>query len=72
MHASKYLNCPDSKAASLIMIEIPWFFKVCQTREEARFKPATAMKSDIKLDPSENGPLSYIAGYILFRNFTRR
>ena len=54
------------------MIEIPWFFKVCQTREEARFKPATAMKSDIKLDPSENGPLSYIAGYILFRNFTRR
>ena len=23
------------------------------------------MKSDIKLDPSEHGPLSYIAGYIV-------
>ena len=63
-NASKYLNCPDSKAASLIMIEIPDRL-VCQTREEARFKPATAMKSDIKLNPSEHGLLSNIAGYIV-------
>jgi hypothetical protein len=74
-NASKYLNCPDSKAASLIMIEIPdrlvGFFKVCQTREEARFKPATAMKSDIKLDPSEHGPLSYIAGYIVSKLYQK-
>ncbi len=74
-NASKYLNCPDSKAASLIMIEIPdrlvGFFKVCQTREEARFKPAAAMKSDIKLDPSEHGPLSYIAGYIVSKLYQK-
>ena len=61
--ASTYLNCPNSHAANVIMIEIPdrlaAFFK--QNRDEAR----TTTACDLKLDPSERGPLPDIAGYIV-------
>ena len=65
-NANKYLNCPDSKAATIIMIEIPdrlaGFFKVCQNRENSC---TTTASNDLKIEPSEQGPLSYIAGYIV-------
>lgn len=74
-NASKYLNCPDSNAANVIMIEIPdrlaGFFKICQHREEARAKPRTTTTSNLKLDPSERGPLSYIAGYIVSKLYQK-
>lgn len=73
-NASKYLNCPDSNAANLIMIEIPdrlaGYFKVCQNRPEATTKPTT-IASDLILDPSERGPLSYVAGYIVSKLYQK-
>ena len=69
-NASKYLNCPDLNAANIIMIEIPdrlvGFFKI-----EARAKPTMTTTSDLKLDPSERGPLSYIAGYIVSKLYQK-
>ena len=63
LDASTYLNCPNSHAANVIMIEIPdrlaAFFK--QNRDEAR----TTTACDLKLDPSGRGPLPDIAGYIV-------
>ena len=58
------------------MIEIPdhlaGFFKVCQHREKAAAKPTgTTTTSDLKLDPSERGPLSYIAGYIVSKLYQK-
>ena len=71
-NANKYLNCPDSNAATIIMIEIPdrlaGFFKVCQNREKVC---ATTASSDLKIDPSEQGPLSYIAGYIISKLYQK-
>ncbi|CAB3991924.1 Hypothetical predicted protein [Paramuricea clavata] len=68
-NSRQYLNCPDSNAANLIMIEIPdhlaGFFKVCQHRKKA------TTTSDLKLDPSERGPLSYIAGYIVSKLYQK-
>ena len=65
-NANKYSNCPDSNAATIIMIEIPdrlaGFFKVCQNRENSC---TTTASNDLKIEPSEQGPLSYIAGYIV-------
>lgn len=65
--ASKYLNCSDTSAASIIMIEIPnrldGLYKIRQIREESKTKPTEI--DDIKLDPSERRPLSYISGYIV-------
>jgi hypothetical protein len=73
-NASEYLNCTNSNAASIIMIEIPdhlvGHFKVCQERELAKTKP-TISTSDIKLDPSERGPLSYVAGYIVSKLYQK-
>ncbi len=61
------LCCPDTNAANIIMIEIPdrlaGFFKISQTREGSA-EPTTAL-NELKLNPSEHGPLSYIAGYII-------
>lgn len=72
---TNYLNCPDSNAANVIMIELPdplaRFFKVCQNREEARTKPTTTAASDLKLDPSERGPLSYVTGYIVSKLYQK-
>ena len=74
LDASTYLNCPDSNAANVIMIEIPdrlaTFLKVCQNREvleEARTTgiPTTTAACNLKLHSSERGPLFYIAGYIV-------
>ena len=69
LDASTYLNCPNSHAANVIMIEIPdrlaAFFK--QNRDEAR----TTTACDLKLDPSEHGPLSYIAGYIVSKLYQK-
>lgn len=75
-NSRQYLNCPDSNAANLIMIEIPdhlaGFFKVCQHREKAAAKPTgTTTTIDLKLDPSERGPLSYIAGYIVSKLYQK-
>jgi hypothetical protein len=58
------------------MIEIPdhlaGFFKVCQHREKAAAKPTgTTTTIDLKLDPSERGPLSYIAGYIVSKLYQK-
>ena len=62
-NANKYLNCPDSNAATVIMIEIPdrlaEFFKVCQNRENSC---TTTASNDMKIEPLEQGRLSYIAG----------
>ena len=71
LDASKYLNCPNSHAANVIMIEIPdrlaAFFKLCQNREETK----TTTACNLKLDPSERGPLSYIAGYIVSKLYQK-
>ena len=68
LDASTYLNCPNSHAANVIMIEIPdrlaAFFK---QNHEAR----TTTACDLKLDPSERGPLSYIAGYIVSKLYQK-
>ena len=49
------------------MIEIPdrlvGFFKVFEERSKAKSTGSTAV--ELKLDPSELGPLSYIAVYIV-------
>lgn len=67
-NASKYLNCDISNAASIIMIDLPdhlvGHFNVCQERQKAKTKPNIAVK-DVKIDPLERGPLSYVAGYIV-------
>ncbi len=51
------------------MIEIPdrlvGFFKVARSREEASSNPTPSLNSAVEIDPSERGPLSYIAGYIV-------
>ena len=69
LDANTYLNCPNSHAANVIMIDIPdrlaALFK--QNRDEAR----TTTACDLKLDPSERGPLSYIAGYIVSKLYQK-
>jgi hypothetical protein len=73
VNASKFLNCTEDNVANLIMIEIPdrivGFFKISQSRENAKTKQTYSgadIEADItQLNPSENGPLSYIAGYIV-------
>ena len=71
-NANRYLNCPDSNAATIIMIEIPdrlaGFFKVCQNRGKSC---TTVASNDLKIDPSERGPLSYIAGYIVSKLYQK-
>ena len=66
-NAREYSCCPGTNAANIIMIEIPdrlaGFFKISQTREGSA-EPTTAL-NELKLNPSEHGPLSYIAGYII-------
>ena len=73
LDASKYLNCPDANAACIIMIEIPdrlaGYFKLRRIREQSEIKPTVT--SDIKPDPSERGPLSYIAGYIVSKLYQK-
>ena len=73
LDASKYLNCPDANAACIIMIEIPdrlaGYFKLRRIREQSEIRPTVT--SDIKLDPSERGPLSYIAGYIVSKLYQK-
>ena len=68
-------DCPDSNAASMIMIEIPdrlvGFSKVCQNREEAITKPTTTSTVNLKIDQSELGPLSYVAGYIVSKLYQK-
>jgi hypothetical protein len=58
------------------MIEIPdhlaGFFKVCHHHEKAGAKPTgTTTTSDLKLDPSECGPPSYVAGYIVSKLYQK-
>ena len=66
-----FLHCTDGNVANLIMIEIPdrlvGYFKISNSREEARNNPTQpeAESKTIELNPSERGPLSYIAGYIV-------
>ena len=71
--ASKYLNCQDANATNIIMIEIPdrlaGFLKLRRVREESKTKPTVT--SDVKLDPSEHGPLSYIAAYIVSKLYQK-
>ena len=54
------------------MIEIPdrlaGFFKVCQNRENSC---TTTASNDWKIEPSEQGPLSYIAGYIVSKLYQK-
>ena len=49
-NANKYLNCPDSNAAAIIMIEIPdrlaGFFKVCKNRKNSF---TTTASNDLKI-----------------------
>ena len=75
-NASKYLNCTNSNAANIIMIELPdhlvGHYKLGQERgrgesEQAKTKPT----GDIKLDPRENDPLSYVAGFVLSKLFQK-
>ncbi len=69
INPNAFLNCTDGKVANLIMIEIPdrlvGFFKVARSREEASSNPTPSLNSAVEIDPSERGPLSYIAGYIV-------
>ena len=64
-----FLHCTDGNVANLIMIEIPdrlvGFFKVARSRQEASNNPTQSVNSVVEIDPSERGPLSYIAGYIV-------
>ena len=73
LDANKYLNCPDANAACIIMIEIPdrlaGYFKLRLIREQSEIKPTVT--SDIKLDPSERGPLSCVAGYIVSKLYQK-
>lgn len=75
LDASTYLNCPHSHAANVIMIEIPdrlaAFFKLCQNREQAGTTSMPTTAYNLKLDPSERGPLSYIAGYIVSKLYQK-
>ena len=41
------------------------FFKIARSREEASNYPTQLVKSAVKIDAAERGPLSYIAGYIV-------
>ena len=72
-NASKYLNCPNSNASCIIMIEIPdhlvGHYKVCRERELAKTKPTCA--GNLKIDPKERGPLSYIAGHIVSKLYQK-
>ena len=49
-NANKFLNCPDSNAATIVMIEIPdrlaGFVKVCQNRENSC---TTTASNDLKI-----------------------
>lgn len=69
INPSTFLHCTDGNVANLIMIEIPdrlvGFFKIANSREEARNNPTQPESKTIELDPSERGPLSYIGGYIV-------
>ena len=71
-NAHKYSNCPDSNATTIIMIEISdrlaGFFKVSQNRENSC---TTTASNDLKIEPSEQGVLSYIAGYIVSKLFQK-
>ena len=68
INANVFLHCTDGNVANL-MIEIPdglvGFFKVARSRQEASNNPTQSVNSTVKIDPSERGPLSYIAGYIV-------
>ena len=70
LDASTYLNCSDSHAANVIMIETPdrlvVFFKLCQNHDEARTTTACDLKLDrwnVALFPTSQGT-SYL-------NFTK-
>ena len=56
------------------MIEIPdhlvGHYKVCRERELAKTKP-TCAGNDLKIDPKERGPLSYIADYIVSKLYQK-
>ena len=71
-NANNYLNCPDSNAATIIMIETPdrlaGFFKVSQNRENSC---TTTASNDLKIEPSEQSPISYIAGYIVSKLYQK-
>ena len=72
-NAAKYLST-NSNAATLTMIELPdhlvGHYKLGEERERLKTEPTTAT-SDIKLDPKETGPLSYVAGYVVSKLFQK-
>ena len=63
LNLSVLLNCKDSRVANLVMIHIPdhlvAFCNVGLVGEK------TLETADHKIQPSEHGPLSYIAGYVV-------
>ena len=63
------LKCENHKVANLVMIHIPQhlvgFHNTSAANEEASKKDST----QTQLDPSERGPLSYVAGYIISKLF---
>ena len=71
-NANKYLNYPDSNAATIIMIEIPdrlaGFFKVCLNRENSC---TTTASNDLKIDGHPNKALFLILQGISSQNFIK-
>ena len=68
INPSTFLHCTDANVANLIMIEIPdrlvGFFKIARSRQ-ASDNSSQEVTNAVEIDPSERGPLSYIAGYIV-------
>ena len=65
MRTCELLKCKDYKIANLIMIQLPDFLvgfynRTCMEKND---QP----QEEMKIDPAECGPLSYIAGYIVSR-----
>lgn len=58
------LKCEDYKVANLVMIQLPDFlFRFYNTAH--RHDPSTMSATSPQLNPTEHGPLSNIAGYIV-------
>ena len=74
---STFLHYTDATVANLIIDEISdhlvGFFKIAQFREGAKnnLTKTSSSATDFELDPSEQGPLSYITGYIVSKIYQK-
>ena len=63
LNSSTLLNCKDSRVANLVMIHIPdHLVGLCNV---GLVGEKTLESADYEIQPSEHGPLSYIAGYVV-------